>query len=145
MARPKPALVLSSLFLLLIFFQTINPNVSAQNDHSSLQHMSATETIGWPLNNSTFFDPGEDGLEDEEEEEEDGGGEVGDHGRTLLYYYYRSSRPRRYYISYGALAANRIPCPPRSGRSYYTHHCYRTRRPVNPYSRGCSAIPRCRR
>ncbi|KAE9466831.1 hypothetical protein C3L33_01248, partial [Rhododendron williamsianum] len=29
----------------------------------------------------------------------------------------------RYYISYGALSANRIPCPARSGRSYYTHNC----------------------
>ncbi|KAG7011171.1 Protein RALF-like 34, partial [Cucurbita argyrosperma subsp. argyrosperma] len=50
-----------------------------------------------------------------------------------------------YYISYGALAANRIPCPPRSGRPYYTHNCYKARGPVNPYSRGCSAITRCRR
>ncbi|XP_073039545.1 protein RALF-like 34 [Primulina eburnea] len=51
----------------------------------------------------------------------------------------------RYYISYGALSANRIPCPPRSGRSYYTHNCYRARGPVHPYTRGCSAITRCRR
>ncbi|EPS62369.1 hypothetical protein M569_12424, partial [Genlisea aurea] len=49
-----------------------------------------------------------------------------------------------YYISYGALSANRIPCPPRSGRSYYTHNCYRARGPVHPYSRGCSAITHCR-
>ncbi|EPS62454.1 hypothetical protein M569_12337, partial [Genlisea aurea] len=50
-----------------------------------------------------------------------------------------------YYISYGALSANRIPCPPRSGRSYYTHNCYRARGSVHPYSRGCSAITHCRR
>ncbi|KAK4416188.1 protein RALF-like 34 [Sesamum alatum] len=50
-----------------------------------------------------------------------------------------------YYISYGALSANRVPCPPRSGRSYYTHNCYRARGPVHPYTRGCSAITRCRR
>ncbi|KAM0939929.1 putative rapid ALkalinization Factor [Dioscorea sansibarensis] len=50
-----------------------------------------------------------------------------------------------YYISYGALSANRVPCPPRSGRSYYTHNCYRVRGPVHPYTRGCSAITRCRR
>ncbi|KAK1276058.1 Protein RALF-like 34 [Acorus gramineus] len=31
------------------------------------------------------------------------------------------------------------------GRSYYTHHCYRARGPVNPRTRGCSAITRCRR
>ncbi|KAG5144840.1 hypothetical protein JHK84_030383 [Glycine max] len=54
-------------------------------------------------------------------------------------------RRMKYYISYGALSANRIPCPPRSGRSYYTHNCYRARGPVHPYSRGCSAITRCRR
>lgn len=50
-----------------------------------------------------------------------------------------------YYISYGALSANRVPCPPRSGRSYYTHNCWRARGPVRPYTRGCSAITRCRR
>ncbi|XP_074290406.1 protein RALF-like 22 [Silene latifolia] len=52
---------------------------------------------------------------------------------------------RSYYISYGALSANRVPCPPRSGRSYYTHDCYFARGPVHPYSRGCSSITRCRR
>ncbi|KAF5766305.1 putative rapid ALkalinization Factor [Helianthus annuus] len=51
----------------------------------------------------------------------------------------------RYYISYGALSANRVPCPPRSGRSYYTHDCWRASGPVRPYTRGCSAITRCRR
>ncbi|KAL4568724.1 hypothetical protein LXL04_024339 [Taraxacum kok-saghyz] len=51
----------------------------------------------------------------------------------------------RYYISYRALSANRIPCPPRSGRSYYTHNCWRARGPVHPYTRGCSTITRCRR
>ncbi|KAJ9166249.1 hypothetical protein P3X46_021027 [Hevea brasiliensis] len=50
-----------------------------------------------------------------------------------------------YYISYGALSANRIPCPPRSGRSYYTRNCFRSREPVNPYTRGCSCITHCRR
>ncbi|EXC63654.1 hypothetical protein L484_000058 [Morus notabilis] len=50
-----------------------------------------------------------------------------------------------YYISYGALSANRIPCPPRSGRSYYTHNCFKARGPVHPYTRGCSRISRCRR
>jgi len=38
----------------------------------------------------------------------------------------RPMRRIRYYISYGALAANRIPCPPWVGRSYYTCNCYRT-------------------
>ncbi|XP_030476606.1 protein RALF-like 22 [Syzygium oleosum] len=49
------------------------------------------------------------------------------------------------YISYGALSANRIPCPPRSGRSYYTHNCDRAQGPVHPYSRSCSRIAKCRR
>nr|GMC48144.1 protein RALF-like 34 [Ipomoea batatas] len=40
-----------------------------------------------------------------------------------------------YYISYGALSANRIPCPPSSGRSYYTHDCYKATSPVRPYTR----------
>ncbi|GLJ12127.1 hypothetical protein SUGI_0184890 [Cryptomeria japonica] len=57
----------------------------------------------------------------------------------------RLLRRVRYYISYGALAANRVPCSPRSGRSYYTRNCHRARGPVNPYHRGCSAITRCRR
>ncbi|XP_021752818.1 protein RALF-like 34 [Chenopodium quinoa] len=50
-----------------------------------------------------------------------------------------------YYISYGALSANRVPCPPRSGRSYYTHNCFAAHGPANPYTRGCSCITRCRR
>ncbi|CAH8335919.1 unnamed protein product [Eruca vesicaria subsp. sativa] len=70
------------------------------------------------------------------EEEED----VGVVDRRSLYWH-----RKRYYISYGALSANRIPCPPRSGRSYYTHNCFRARGPVHPYSRGCSSITRCRR
>ncbi|GLJ32969.1 hypothetical protein SUGI_0663900 [Cryptomeria japonica] len=59
------------------------------------------------------------------------------HGRIL--------RPVHYYISYGALAANRVPCPPRSGRSYYTPNCYKASGPVRPYHRGCSAVTRCYR
>ncbi|KAL8200577.1 hypothetical protein R6Q59_033214 [Mikania micrantha] len=59
--------------------------------------------------------------------------------RSLLW------RRMRYYISYGALLANRIPCPPRSGRSYYTRNCWRATGPVHPYTRGCSTITRCRR
>ncbi|XP_026434614.1 protein RALF-like 34 [Papaver somniferum] len=55
------------------------------------------------------------------------------------------ARQKHYYISYGALSANRVPCPPRSGRSYYTNNCYKARQPAQPYSRGCSRITRCRR
>lgn len=62
--------------------------------------------------------------------------EVG-HGRLL--------RRIHYYISYAALSANRVPCPPRSGRSYYTRNCYRATGPVRPYHRPCTAITRCLR
>lgn len=75
---------------------------------------------------------GECGANVDEENES----EVG-HGRLL--------RRIRYYISYGALAANRVPCPPRSGRSYYTRNCYRATGPVRPYHRSCTAITRCLR
>lgn len=44
------------------------------------------------------------------------------------------------YISYGALQRNTVPCS-RRGASYY--NC-RTGAQANPYSRGCSAITRCR-
>lgn len=49
------------------------------------------------------------------------------------------------YISYGALSADRIPCPAGSGRSYYTNNCYAANGPVTPYTRGCSAITLCAR
>lgn len=44
------------------------------------------------------------------------------------------------YISYGALRSNTVPCS-RRGASYY--NC-RPGAQANPYSRGCSAITRCR-
>ncbi|XP_030477150.1 rapid alkalinization factor-like [Syzygium oleosum] len=44
------------------------------------------------------------------------------------------------YISYGALQRNTVPCS-RRGASYY--NC-QTGASSNPYSRGCSAITRCR-
>ncbi|KAK3010490.1 hypothetical protein RJ639_012709 [Escallonia herrerae] len=47
----------------------------------------------------------------------------------------------RRYISYGALSRNRVPCS-RRGASYY--NC-RPGAQANPYTRGCSAITRCRR
>lgn len=46
----------------------------------------------------------------------------------------------RRYISYGAMRRNSVPCS-RRGASYY--NC-RLGSPANPYSRGCSAIARCR-
>lgn len=44
------------------------------------------------------------------------------------------------YISYGALRRNTVPCS-RRGASYY--NC-KPGAQANPYSRGCSAITRCR-
>jgi len=44
------------------------------------------------------------------------------------------------YISYGALRRDNVPCSVR-GASYY--NC-RPGAQANPYSRGCSAIARCR-
>ncbi|KAK3166414.1 hypothetical protein QOZ80_1AG0045540 [Eleusine coracana subsp. coracana] len=44
------------------------------------------------------------------------------------------------YISYDAMSRGRVPCSIR-GASYY--NC-RPGAPANPYSRGCSAITRCR-
>uniref|UniRef100_A0A0A8Z153 Protein RALF-like 33 n=1 Tax=Arundo donax TaxID=35708 RepID=A0A0A8Z153_ARUDO len=44
------------------------------------------------------------------------------------------------YISYGALRRDNVPCSVR-GASYY--NC-RPGAQANPYSRGCSAITRCR-
>ncbi|ERN02908.1 hypothetical protein AMTRI_Chr04g250090 [Amborella trichopoda] len=49
------------------------------------------------------------------------------------------------YISYGALMADRVPCPPGCGRPYYTKDCYRARGSVRPYDRGCSVITGCER
>ncbi|XP_028781967.1 protein RALF-like 34, partial [Neltuma alba] len=95
---------------------------------TSMKLMS--DALEWPTTMSLY-----DELEDAEEDAMDGG-----FSRRSLYWH-----RMRYYISYGALSANRIPCPPRSGRSYYTHNCFKARGPVHPYSRGCSAITRCRR
>ncbi|KAJ4878674.1 Protein RALF-like 34 [Raphanus sativus] len=88
----------------------------------------------WPISHGDAFDNIDGGESFEDAEEED----VAD--RRSLYW-----KRKRYYISYGALSANRVPCPPRSGRSYYTHNCFRARGQVHPYTRGCSSITRCRR
>ncbi|CAI9110181.1 OLC1v1010160C1 [Oldenlandia corymbosa var. corymbosa] len=108
------------LFFLVIFFLACNSSpqlVSAQSE----------ESLEWPMSMS--------GLYDEELED----GVTSSSRRSLLW------NRAKYYISYAALSANRIPCPPRSGRSYYTHNCYFASGPVHPYTRGCSAITRCRR
>ncbi|OVA15832.1 Rapid ALkalinization Factor [Macleaya cordata] len=122
-----PKLLLCSF--LIFFFFSCSSVVRAHIDESSLGLIA--DTLEWPSSMSDLYEDGFGG------EEEVSGGI--DHRRSLFW------RTMHYYISYGALSANRIPCPPRSGRSYYTHNCYRARGPVHPYSRGCSKITRCRR
>jgi hypothetical protein len=114
-------------FLLCTFFLTLNTHVDAQIQETNLM----SETLEWPTTMSLYNEQ----LDAENDEDIDS-----DFSRRSLFW----SRVK-YYISYGALSANRIPCPPRSGRSYYTHKCYEARGPVHPYTRGCSAITRCRR
>ncbi|XP_045811589.1 protein RALF-like 34 [Trifolium pratense] len=117
-----------TLTLLLCLFLILNTHVHAQIEETTLNLMS--DALEWPTTMSHYNE-----LEPDNEEDIDS-----DLSRRSLFW----SRVK-YYISYGALSANRIPCPPRSGRSYYTHKCYEARGPVHPYSRGCSAITRCRR
>ncbi|KAJ0976886.1 hypothetical protein J5N97_012360 [Dioscorea zingiberensis] len=124
---------LSVSMLLIVLVLSFNGLLAeAQMEDTSLEVMaewpSATSGIysSYPFEGETE----EDGFEGEEEK----------NGRRALFW-----QRVHYYISYGALSADRVPCPPRSGRSYYTHNCYHARGPVHPYSRGCSAITRCRR
>ncbi|XP_010464563.1 PREDICTED: protein RALF-like 34 [Camelina sativa] len=128
----------SSLNLILIVslltFVSL-PRSESLSDNPSL--VLLPDGFDWPIPHADEFDiiNGEESFEVTEEEDDDDGVD-----RRSLYW-----RRKKYYISYGALSANRVPCPPRSGRSYYTHNCYRARGPVHPYRRGCSSITRCRR
>ncbi|KAF5778887.1 putative rapid ALkalinization Factor [Helianthus annuus] len=125
-----PTLVhtLTPLCLLLILAQATVANTAVGDATKQLSLHLDTEDMSM----MSVFDDVVDATHDDEELLVSG-------GRSLLWW------RMRYYISYGALSANRIPCPPRSGRSYYTHNCWRARGPVHPYSRGCSTITRCRR
>ncbi|KAM0822663.1 hypothetical protein ACQ4PT_071361 [Festuca glaucescens] len=80
---------------------------------------------------------GECGV-DEDEEMGTGGGGAGEALRRSL-----ARKPTAKYISYAALRADQIPCNKR-GESYY-QNCASQGKPVNPYTRGCSAITRCAR
>ena len=134
MAYPSPSNLLFLCFLLV--FVNVGPYVGAQLEDSSLNLMSRSEAFEWPT--TTMSSP-YDSDELDEEEEDENSMEGGLSRRSLFW------NRMRYYISYGALSANRIPCPPRSGRSYYTHNCYKATGPVHPYTRGCSRITLCRR
>ncbi|CAJ1929594.1 unnamed protein product [Sphenostylis stenocarpa] len=127
MASSSLSLLTLALPLFLCFLFTHLGSLHAQMDDASFNLMS--DALDWPTAMSLYDD-----VDEDEEDVESG------FSRRSLFW-----RRMKYYISYGALSANRIPCPPRSGRSYYTHNCYKARGPVHPYSRGCSVITRCRR
>ena len=125
---PPPPMACLLKFTILLSLLICLKGVGGQMDESGMEMMS--DALEWPGTMSLYDELGDGDVEDME----------GGFGRRSLFW-----RRMKYYISYGALSANRIPCPPRSGRSYYTHNCYRARGPVHPYTRGCSAITRCRR
>ncbi|XP_058772806.1 protein RALF-like 34 [Vicia villosa] len=126
MAFSTPFNLILTILLSLTLFTVKNIHVDAQIEETTTLNLSS-DVLEWPTTMSSLYNEEEDMDSD-------------DFSRRSLFW----SRVK-YYISYGALAANRIPCPPRSGRSYYTHKCYEARGPVHPYTRGCSAITRCRR
>lgn len=131
--------IFTTTLLFFVFLLTSSAIISHSNaqillhtDNALTNDLASTVSL---YDDSEFSD-------DEFVSESDDDGVSG--GRSLLWErIYR--RRSRYYISYGVLMANKIPCPPRSGRSYYTHNCYKHKHPANPYTRGCSAITRCRR
>ncbi|GLT93510.1 hypothetical protein SLE2022_113000 [Rubroshorea leprosula] len=118
----------SSSSLKLLFLISILLTAKAQVDHAtSFQLMNEASEWSWATSREGELFGGD--------EDQDGNTD-----RRSLYW-----KPWRYYISYGALSANRVRCPPRSGRCYYTNNCFRAHGPVHPYTRGCSRITECRR
>ncbi|CAA7056884.1 unnamed protein product [Microthlaspi erraticum] len=133
MAAPSLTLLIAILSLLIVSL----PRSESLPEHPSMILLG--DGLDWPISHGDAFDiDGEESSFDGEPEEDEL--ELDGADRRSLYW-----QRKTYYISYGALSANRVPCPPRSGRSYYTHNCFRARGPVHPYSRGCSSITRCRR
>lgn len=118
----------SMLLILLICISYKTVSVSSQMD-------TLASNLQWASSATSGYAGVELEVDEDEEESESGGGMI---ERRSLYW------RRHYFISYGALSANRIPCPPRSGRSYYTPHCHSATGPAHPYTRGCSVITRCR-
>ena len=125
------------LFITYIFLSSskVEAQVEETSSSTSLKKLMR-DASEWPLSMSLYSDLKDNEEGDEEIDDEDENG----YSRRSLFW-----KTMRYYISYGALSANRIPCPPRSGRSYYTHNCFNAHGPVHPYTRGCSRITRCRR
>ncbi|OVA15656.1 Rapid ALkalinization Factor [Macleaya cordata] len=130
-SAPSSKLLLLCFFCLFYFLSCSNSSirvVKAEEEASLMSEVLESTNIS----SLVLLD-----FEEEEFGEEAG---IGVAGRRSLVW-----KTMHYYISYGALSANRVPCPPRSGRSYYTNNCYRSNTPAQPYSRGCSKITRCRR
>ncbi|KAI7745152.1 hypothetical protein M8C21_005810 [Ambrosia artemisiifolia] len=120
--------------ILLTLTRASRADVAIVDTTNELSLHRYADELDWPTFSTSMYDDIESiGMENDEDIM------TADGRRALLW------KRMRYYISYGALAANRVPCPPRSGRSYYTHDCWRARGPPRPYTRGCSAITRCRR
>ncbi|GLU13555.1 hypothetical protein SLE2022_301860 [Rubroshorea leprosula] len=134
MASAPESLIRLLILVLITYIAVLGSKVEAQADDLTLGLI--TDALEWQLPMSAYgtFDVAEDGGNDVGEDGED------EFGRRSLFW-----KRMHYYISYGALSANRVPCPPRSGRSYYTHNCFRAHGIVHPYTRGCSKITRCRR
>ncbi|KVH92522.1 protein RALF-like 34 [Cynara cardunculus var. scolymus] len=137
-----PSLLLCTqivLFLVLLSLTRISrADVPVLDAAKELSLHLATDELDWPTSLMPMYD-GVD-IDEIEMEDDDGDASTTAAARRSLFW-----RRMGYYISYGALSANRVPCPPRSGRSYYTHDCWRARGVVRPYTRGCSTITRCRR
>lgn len=127
------------LFLVLLALTRISrADVPVVDAAKELSLHLATDELDWPTSLMPMYDGiDEIGMEDDEDVSSSASAAA---ARRSLFW-----RRMGYYISYGALSANRVPCPPRSGRSYYTHDCWRARGVVRPYTRGCSTITRCRR
>eukprot|EP00257_Ricinus_communis_P026504 XP_025013918.1 protein RALF-like 34 [Ricinus communis] len=100
MAIPKLSLLLFPIFLTLIPVR-----VNAQVEETS----GLKIITDWPTGMSMYGDLEESNGEFFDEDIDDG--EMGTERRSLFW------RRVHYYISYGALSANRIPCPP-SGYLY---------------------------
>ena len=122
MASSSSSLLGKLLFLLCITYIVLSRSkVEAQVEETSLKLMR--DALEWPLSMSLYNDLNDDVEADEEIDDEEESG----YSRRSLFW-----KRMRYYISYGALSANGIPCPPRSGRSYYTHNCFKAHGPVHP-------------
>ncbi|KAJ8753080.1 hypothetical protein K2173_011848 [Erythroxylum novogranatense] len=125
MAAPTFKTFTLCCFFFVVFLTLHCPITQAHvNEKSNLKLL--TDAVEWPFSAATYGvldeeDDGDDGLDDLD-------GDEGKIDRRSLFW-----RGFHYYISYGALSANRIPCPPRSGRSYYTHNCFKARTPVTEF------------